>query len=100
MTILKQFKHIVNKILYEDSRTPDDSRLIAPSRHQLKRMISLGEERDSFGKGKPLVNIHFLLDMIDALPNAKLLYDKDMPVIYFSSNMGEGILLGIKPKSD
>lgn len=99
--IINNFKLMRKKILYEELRTSNNNRQIAfPSRANLKELISLGNETYSFGSGKPLVNIHYLLDMVEALPDAELLYDNDDPIIYFSSDMGEGILLGIKPKSD
>jgi len=99
--IINNFKLMRKKIMYEELRESNNSRQIAvPSRATLKELISLGNETYSFGNGKPLVNIHYLLDMVEALPDAKVLYDNDTPMIYFSSDMGEGILLGIKPKND
>lgn len=101
--VLKHFNYMVAEVLNKDEKLNaqvDNMRLIAPSRHQLKKLIMAGKETYSFGEGKPLVNIHFLLDMIEALPDATLVYENNAPMIYFSSEMGEGILLGIKPNND
>jgi hypothetical protein len=89
------------KILSDELIASDiDRQIEAPSRSELKELLSLGKETYSFGIGKPLVSTQYLLDMVEALPDSKLLYDKDALMIHFSSNMGEGILLGIKPKND
>jgi hypothetical protein len=99
--IIRNFKLMRKKILSDELIASDiDRQIEAPSRSELKELLSLGKETYSFGIGKPLVSTQYLLDMVEALPDSKLLYDKDALMIHFSSNMGEGILLGIKPKND
>lgn len=49
-----------------------------------------------FGEGLPAVNAQYLIDMMQALPDAKATWTKATSPIYFTDSINDGILLPIR----
>lgn len=59
-------------------------------RNIVRQLYSLDE--------KIYCNAQYLIDMIEALPNAAVTYKSNIEPIYFKSDDGEGLLLPIRRK--
>ncbi len=76
-----------------------------PSAKEVKAFIALERAakgrkeilRWDFGKGKPVVNASYLLDLLNILPDAKEIYYKNLVApLYAKSERGDAILLPIR----
>lgn len=92
LRIRKQTDDIINDTQRNGVELP-----LPPIQH-LKRMQQAGEKVFDFGHEKPLVNVAFLIDMIEALPEptAMCLPGNALSAICFYSKHGAGMLLPIK----